>query len=147
MSSEYIDNKEFESLIRLYIKSLETANKNKKNKDLQPDPILAECIANYFYLLSTNIIKAFRFSMVDEEDAKQEAVMVCLKKIERFDTERGKAFNYFTTMILNHYRQLYRSARNYGELKKRFLERQILSVPQHLRKGLVWYDSDAGENE
>ncbi len=146
MGSDYINNKEFEGLIKLYIDS--TRESKKKSKDKKPaEPILCECIANYFYLLSDNIVRAFRFSLVDEEDAKQEAVLVCLKKIDKFDIERGKAFNYFTTMILNHYRQLYRSARNYGELKRRFLERRLLSIPQNLRKGLVWHDSDPREND
>lgn len=143
MASDYINNKEFENIITIYQEALG----QKKSSGIEPDPIICECIANFFYLLSENIIRAFRFSMVDEEDAKQEAVMVCLKKIERFDVSRGKAFNYFTTMILNHYRQLYRSARNYGELKRRFLEKQLMSVPQNLRKGIVWYGSDSGEDE
>jgi DNA-directed RNA polymerase specialized sigma24 family protein len=85
--------------------------------------------------------------MVDEEDAKQEAVMVCLRKAPKFDTDRGKAFNYFTTMILNHYRQLYRTARNYGELKKKFTEKQVMDIPHHLRKGLGWNDSDVRDSE
>ena len=39
---------------------------------------------------------------------------------EKFDPQKGKAFNYMTTCILNHFRQLWRSARNYQELKKRY---------------------------
>lgn len=57
----------------------------------------------------------------------QEFVMICFDKMERFDPnyigksgKKAKAFNYMTTCILNHYRQLYRSARNYNELKKKF---------------------------
>jgi len=145
MGSDYINNKEFEEIIKLYLDTLR--RDRRKSKAAKADPILSECVATYFYLLSDNIVRAFRFSLVDEEDAKQEAVLVCLRKIERFDTGRGKAFNYFTTMILNHYRQLYRSARNYGELKKRFLDKQLLAVPTNLRGRLIWHGSDPGENE
>ncbi len=46
--------------------------------------------------------------------------MICFDKIDRFDPSKGKAFNYMTTCILNHYRQLYRTARNYNELQRKF---------------------------
>ena len=143
MGSEYLNNKEFEQLIRLYVEAL----RDHKKTSEPIDPVLCECVAKCFYLLSDNIIRAFRFSMVEEEDAKQEAVLVCLKKISRFEHSRGKAFNYFTTMILNHYRQLYRSARNYNELKKRFFQRKLLMVPQRLRKGLSWHGRDSEDDE
>lgn len=143
MSSEYLNNREFEQLISLYVSELKRARKEKED----PDPILCECVANCFYLLSENIIRAFQFSMVEEQDAKQEAVLVCLRKIERFEESRGKAFNYFTTMILNHYRQLYRSARNYNELKKRFFQKRLLSVPPNLRKGLSWHGRNSEDDE
>jgi DNA-directed RNA polymerase specialized sigma subunit len=55
------------------------------------------------------------------DDAIQEGVLICFEKIDRFDPRKGKAFNYMTTCILNHYRQLYRSARNYNELKKKYM--------------------------
>ena len=52
--------------------------------------------------------------------AKSDYSGICFEKINRFDPRKGKAFNYMTTCILNHFRQLYRSARNYNELKKRY---------------------------
>jgi len=77
-------------------------------------------LAHAFYILSENIANYAKFSGIDIDDAIQEGVLICFEKINRFDPRKGKAFNYMTTCILNHFRQLYRSARNYNELKKRY---------------------------
>jgi len=76
-------------------------------------------LAVAFYTLSENIVRYAKFK-IDDDDAIQEGVMICFEKIDRFDPRKGKAFNYMTTCILNHFRQLYRTARNYNELKKRY---------------------------
>lgn len=78
-------------------------------------------LAFAFYLLAENITNYAKFSGVEVDDAIQEGVLICFEKIDRFDPRKGKAFNYMTTCILNHYRQLYRSARNYNELKKKYM--------------------------
>ena len=78
-------------------------------------------LAYAFYILAENITNYAKFSGIDVDDAIQEGVLICFEKIDRFDPRKGKAFNYMTTCILNHYRQLYRSARNYNELKKKYL--------------------------
>ena len=88
-------------------------------------------LAAAFYLLSENIANWAKFSGIDIDDAIQEGVLICFEKIDRFDPRKGKAFNYMSTCILNHYRQLYRGARNYNELKKRyhrFLQEKFESV-------------------
>jgi DNA-directed RNA polymerase specialized sigma subunit len=77
-------------------------------------------LAEAFYLLAKNIIRAFRFQLVDKDDALQEGVLICFEKLHRFDPEKGRAFNFCTTIILNHFRQLYRTAKNYNELKIRY---------------------------
>lgn len=79
-----------------------------------------EQLAYAFYILSKNIANYAKFNGVDIEDAIQEGVLICFEKIDKFDHRKGKAFNYMTTCILNHCRQLYRSARNYNEFKKRY---------------------------
>lgn len=78
-------------------------------------------LATVFYTLSENIVRYAKFQLIDIDDAVQEGVMICFEKIDRFNPKKGKAFNYMTTCILNHFRQLYRTARNYNELKKRYL--------------------------
>lgn len=79
-------------------------------------------LANAFYILSSNIVRYAKFSLIDQDDAIQEGVLVCFEKIDKFDPRMGKAFNYMTTCILNHFKQLYRSAKNYNELKKKYQE-------------------------
>jgi hypothetical protein len=79
-------------------------------------------LATAFYTLSENIVRYAKFNLIDIDDAVQEGVMICFEKIDRFDPQKGKAFNYMTTCILNHFRQMYRTARNYNELKKRYLD-------------------------
>ena len=85
-----------------------------KHKDFQNQ------LAHAFYILSENIANYAKFSGIDIDDAIQEGVLICFEKINRFDPRKGKAFNYMTTCILNHFRQLYRSARNYNELKRKY---------------------------
>jgi len=89
-------------------------------------------LAFAFYILSENIVKYAKFNLIDQDDAIQEAVMVCFEKIERFDPKKGKAFNYMTTCILNHFRQLYRTARNYNELKRKYLDHLHAQLEQQL---------------
>jgi DNA-directed RNA polymerase specialized sigma subunit len=80
-----------------------------------------EELAIAFLTLSENLVRFAKFQLIDPCDAIQEGVMICFEKIDRFDPRKGKAFNYMTTCILNHFRQLYRTARNYNELKKKYL--------------------------
>lgn len=75
-----------------------------------------------FYVLSENIANYYinKYSGIDIDDATQEAVLICFEKIDRFDPKKGRAFNYMTTCIINHFRQIYRSSKNYNELKKKY---------------------------
>lgn len=93
-------------------------------------------LAIAFYKLSENIVRCFKFSNVDPDDAIQEGVFICFDKIDRFDPEKGRAFNYMTTCILNHFRQLWRSARNYNELKKKYqiFLQATTTTPDHIGK-------------
>lgn len=77
-----------------------------------------------FYILSENLVRYAKFNFIDADDALQEGVVICFEKVDRFISSRGRAFNYFTTCILNHYRQLYRTARNYNELKRKYYDFQ-----------------------
>jgi hypothetical protein len=86
-------------------------------------------LATLFLTLSENIVRYAKFQFIDSDDAVQEGVVICFEKVDRFDPDyigkngqKAKAFNYMTTCILNHFRQLYRTARNYQELKKKYLD-------------------------
>ncbi len=117
MAIEYLNNRTFEAIINRF----KMASENMEDNQVEFDAAQME-LAEAFYLLAKNIIRAFRFQLVDKDDALQEGVMICFEKLHRFNPEKGRAFNFCTTIILNHYRQLYRTAKNYNELKLRYHE-------------------------
>lgn len=106
----YIDAKRFEELIALHKK------KSKKKNDDE--------LVGMFYLLATRIIKKWRFKC-DREELIQCSVIVCWNKIEKFDASRGGAFNFFTTIILNEMRHLYRTEYNFNEIRYKLLDKMI----------------------
>jgi DNA-directed RNA polymerase specialized sigma24 family protein len=117
MTIEYLNNRTFENIISRF----KAAKNNIEEDVIEFDDAQLE-LAEAFYLLAKNIIRAFRFQLVDKDDALQEGVMICFEKLHRFNPDKGRAFNFCTTIILNHYRQLYRTAKNYNELKIRYHE-------------------------
>lgn len=130
MGNEYIINAKLEEVIAKFQEA-------KLKKDEHPEyqeqyDQLQEQLAYFFYELSENIIKAFGFKLIDHDDALQEGVLIALQKVDRFDHsyvgrngKKAKAFNYMTTCILNHFRQLYRGAKNHHELQRRYYEHLI----------------------
>lgn len=146
MASEYLNNKAFEGIIskfqeakrdRLRCEMILEDNRDRENRKGRLDPRISgrtdnhsELMVRYyaaqadlataFYVLSENIVRYAKFNLIDADDAIQEGVLICFEKIDRFDPSKGKAFNYMTTCILNHFRQLYRTARNYNELKRKY---------------------------
>jgi hypothetical protein len=123
-----IDASENRSALRQKEKELESAH------DLHEESKGKLAIA--FFTLSENIVRYAKFKLIDHDDAIQEGVMICFDKIDRFDSRKGKAFNYMTTCILNHFRQLYRTSRNYNELKIRYLNHmQFLAGGSHYKNG------------
>lgn len=57
----------------------------------------------------------------DTEEAIKDCVVVCFEKLDRFDPQKGKSFNYFTTIILSHLRQLYRCEKDQKEIREKLL--------------------------
>lgn len=108
-----------------------------------------EDLAMAFYTLSENIVRYAKFNLIDQDDAIQEGVMICFEKIDRFDPQKGKAFNYMTTCVLNHFRQLYRTARNYNELKRKYLDyvqmQLAMQIPVSKTKSLYKKHNIIGE--
>lgn len=165
MSTEYLNNKTFEAIIIQFqnakrsqkryhilktdfdIQSEKLKNKNTiKNPLVLPESLQHESninlhnsqaiLAEAFYTLSKNIVRYAKFSNIDEDDAVQEGVLICFERVEKFDPTKGKAFNYMTTCILNHFRQLWRTAKNYNELKKKYSKIFQISIglPLNIRK-------------
>lgn len=101
-------------------------------------------LASALLTLSENIVRYAKFQLIDADDAIQEGVMICFDKMDRFDPRKGKAFNYMTTCILNHFRQLYRTARNYNELKKKYLNHiQIEDGGSQFKNGKQVFDPNS----
>lgn len=117
MTIEYLNNKVFELVINRF-----KVAKDNIHSDRNEYLIAQKELTEAFYLLAKNIIRAFHFQLIDSDDALQEGVMICFEKLHRFNPEKGRAFNFCTTIILNHYRQLYRTAKNYNELKNKYHE-------------------------
>ena len=156
MSNEYLNNKTFEKLIINFQKTkkdklkyeilhedIEVHKKNNKDQVLfmpKEQPLEAQKkhveaqteLAKAFYTLSENIVKYAKFSHIDQDDSIQEGVVICFERAEKFDPQKGKAFNYMTTCILNHFKQLYRAARNYQELKRKINEMYHKALTSHL---------------
>lgn len=129
------------------IKSLENKRRLKEKEEmlraagLEHDDAKGK-LATAFFLLSENIVRYAKFQLIDADDAVQEGVMICFDKIDRFDSRKGKAFNYMTTCILNHFRQLYRTARNYNELKKKYLNHmQMLEGNSTFKNGKPMFEN------
>jgi len=102
----YIDNKEFEKTIKLYLKDPKTHE---------------DSLLNMFDLLISNIIESFNFT-TDKEDAKQECFLLVLKTLKNFKPSKGSAFNYFTTVIVNNLKLLYTKDKRYRTKINNYIE-------------------------
>jgi Sigma-70 region 2. len=102
-------------------------------------------LATDFYILSENIVRFAKFN-IDPDDAIQEGVVICFEKIERFEKEKGRAFAYLTTCIFNHFKQIYRTTRNYNELKKKYYTFKQSQVGQIMIKNGKEYQLFRGKS-
>ena len=64
---------------------------------------------------------AFHFK-VSREDAKQDCFVLILKTLKNFNTSKGSAFNFFTTIIVNHLKLIYVKNKKYNEKLNNFYE-------------------------
>lgn len=97
--ANYINNKRFEELIQQYMAG---------------DMIVEEELFEFFDLLIDRLLITYKFK-IDQEEAKQECFLLILKVLKNFKEESGRAFNYFTTVILNNLRLLYTKNKKYNE--------------------------------
>ena len=97
--SNYIDNKKFEETIFNYL----------GNQREYEDELIQQ-----LDLFISSILISFKFK-VEHEDAKQECFVLCLKVLKNFTKEKGSAFNYFTTVIINNLKLIYTKNKKYRE--------------------------------
>ena len=102
----YIDNKRFEDLIFNYTSG---------DKSVESE------LFEMFDTLITRLMTGYNFT-VDFEEAKQECFLLLLKVLRNFKKEKGAAFNYCTTIILNNLRLIYSKAKKYREKIKSYTE-------------------------
>tara|TARA_Y100000310_G_scaffold230489_1_gene232939 strand:+ start:1207 stop:1560 length:354 start_codon:yes stop_codon:yes gene_type:complete len=112
----YVDNKRFEVLILKYLK-------NQKEHE--------EELMEMFDKLISNIIDSFGFKM-EKDDAKQECFFLVLKTLRNFNPSKGKAFNFFTTIILNNLKLLFTKHKKYNEKINNYIEKVTGSHPSSL---------------
>lgn len=77
-----------------------------------------------FETLGSTIMKYFINKKLGRIFKKRETVreLICVSfiKLPRYNPAKGRAFNYFTTIMLGWLRQVYRTKRNYAELKAKY---------------------------
>ena len=105
----YIDNKKFEETIFNYL----------ENPKEHEDELIGQ-----LDLLITSILISFKFK-VDFDDAKQECFVLSLKVLKNFTREKGSAFNYFTTVIVNNLKLIYTKNRKYQEKIQQYRDKKI----------------------
>ena len=105
----YIDNKKFEETIFAYLEDRETHE---------------EELIKQLDLLITSILISFKFK-VDFDDAKQECFVLALKVLKNFSREKGSAFNYFTTVIVNNLKLIYTKNKKYQEKIQQYRDKKI----------------------
>jgi DNA-directed RNA polymerase specialized sigma subunit len=150
MSTEYLNNKLLETAICNYLKTrqqkikmelimedLEVSFKKREKNKLKQNYNLEEYrkifleskinyeiqqsnLANAFYTLAEHLARYAKDIITDSDDAIQESVLTCFEKIDKFHPNKGKAFSYFTSVMLNSSRQMYRSYKGYKLLKERY---------------------------
>jgi len=107
----YIDNKKFEETIFNYL----------ENPSEYEDELIGQ-----LDLLITSILISFKFK-VEFDDAKQECFVLSLKVLKNFTREKGSAFNYFTTVIVNNLKLIYTKNKKYQEKIQQYKDKKIKS--------------------
>ena len=147
MKNEYLNNRELEKCICLFQQTKKDKTKyemfltNIKESSASSEKEIPEswkainslyeqCLLDFekyeewltaaFWKLSNNLAASKRFRFIDLDDAIQEGIIICFLKLDGFVEGRGKAFSYMTTCVFNHFKQMYRSAKNYNDFKKKY---------------------------
>lgn len=108
--------------------SLETIIVNYKEK---PDVDTLQDLFGAFEVLGSTIYDHFiKGNKVSQEIFKsksnvvRELLCVAFLKMEKYDPTKGKAFNFFTTIMLGWLRQVYRAKKDYAKLKIEYYEKK-----------------------
>lgn len=129
--AEYLNNNKFTAAIIAYRSAVEAdAERRLRRKNCPELPALTVAKAELWgmiNLLCDRLWQAKRTYRLDRDDAVQDAMIHAIEKLPNFDPAKGKAFVWFTTVILNFYRAEFNRRKDY-QLR---LERIWLSQQQH----------------
>jgi len=102
----YLNNERFEKVIAGY----------KSHPSIWEDELI-----DNFDLLIKNIFDGFKFQGVEFDDVRQDCFLLIFSKIINFSPEKGTAFNFFTTVILNNIRLMYSKEKRQKEKVQAYL--------------------------
>lgn len=99
--THYIDNNEFECLIKRYYQ-------------FPDDQVMEWLVRDFFFVLAYHIVVSSHYNWINEEDVIQEAVYDCIKAVvqRRWIPPKKKAFSYFTSVVFNVLRGQYATAKH-----------------------------------
>jgi DNA-directed RNA polymerase specialized sigma subunit len=106
----YLDNERFEKVIAGY----------KTHPSIWEDELI-----DNFDLLIKNIFDGFKFQGVEFDDVRQDCFLLIFSKIINFSPEKGTAFNFFTTVILNNIRLMYSKEKRQKEKVQAYLLKML----------------------
>jgi len=84
-----------------------------------------------FWILANNILKYIKIksfkhhkmAFKNKTNTMAHLVAFAFIKIERYNPDKGRAFSYFTTIMLSWLRQVYRTRTKYADLKAKYEEK------------------------
>jgi DNA-directed RNA polymerase specialized sigma24 family protein len=68
------------------------------------------------------------------DDMRQNALLTLFTKLHKFDAERGRAFNWCTTLILNEWRSSYSKEKRQEVIRARLTERAVADEEARRRR-------------
>jgi hypothetical protein len=74
-------------------------------------------------VIARNVIEGYKRNKMTEKETRdniQDMIDVCVEKLRRINTSKGRAFNYFTTVMLCVLRQNTMTTRDFKEIKKKY---------------------------
>lgn len=129
--THFVDNKAFHSAL--------VAFKRKKYEGKVPDEL-----AKFFLVMAEKMTQARCFAgYTFKDELIGEALIVCFKYLDRFDTSRKNPFGYFTSVIYFSFLQTIRKQNKQREQKLNYLKEQIGLFKDMMREA---YGSDRAVN-
>lgn len=124
----YINNSELKEQLLNYVKIKELVGQRATKQRRKRLAVAGDALARSVMLIARGFNSRYKILKddADEDDFVQDAVITLLAKAQRFDPEKGRAFNYVTTILHNLALCNSRTGSNYEKLKHSFFREQGL---------------------